>query len=256
MTDWRRRIATARACFDSQGLRGLAVRATNRLWSLLWTKKDVAWLAHKARVDEFFDTKYDLDTRGITQLSDLQVTGPNRSYGVAHIASDPDEFSNALASVQIEHEQFTFIDLGSGKGRALLLALRFPFRRIVGVEFALELHRIAQTNVVRFAATDGTDTGRISLVHADATEFELPTEPLVIYLYNPFNAHVMKRVVERVLASHAAHPRPIYVIYANAFLEKLWVDQGFAVLVRGNAFTLIAPPLVGNSAIVRPRLRR
>jgi SAM-dependent methyltransferase len=181
MTDWRRRIATARAYFDAQGLRGLAVRVANRLGSLIWTKKDVAWLAHKARVDEFFDTKYDLDTRGITQLSNLQVTGPNRSYGVAHIASDPDESSSARASLQIEHDEFTFIDLGSGKGRALLLALRYPFRRIVGVEFALELHRIAQTNLVRCAATDGTDTGRISLVHADATS----TLPPALWICRP-----------------------------------------------------------------------
>ena len=218
------------------------MRAAGKLWSLMSTKKDAAWLAHKARVDELFDTKYGLDTRGITHLSDLEITGPNRPNGVAHIASDPDEFANALASLQIRHEEFIFIDLGSGKGRALLLALRFPFRRIVGVEFALELHRIAQSNLARFAATGGIDTGRISLVHADASEFELPADPLVIYLYNPFNAYVMKRVVGRVLASHAAHPRPIYVVYANAFLENLWADRGFRVLARGNAFSLIAPP--------------
>jgi hypothetical protein len=241
MTGWRRKIATVRASLESQGLRVFAMRAANKLWSLMSTKKDAAWLAHKARVDELFDTKYGLDTRGITQLSDLRITGPNRPNGVAHIASDPDEFADALASLQIKHEEFIFVDLGSGKGRALLLALRFPFRRIVGVEFALELHRIAQANLVRFDATDGMDTGRISLIHADAAQFELPTEPLVIYLYNPFNAYVMKRVVERVLASHSARPRPIYIIYANAFLEDLWVDQGFTVLARGNAFSLIAP---------------
>jgi predicted RNA methylase len=242
MTGWRRKIATVRASLESQGLRVFAVRAANKLWSLISTKKDTAWLAHKARVDELFDTKYGLDTRGITHLSNLEIAGPNRPNGVAHIASDPDEFSNALASLQIKHEEFIFIDLGSGKGRALLLALRFPFRRIVGVEFALELHRIAQTNLVRFAAAGGMDTGRVSLVHVDATEFELPTEPLVIYMYNPFNAYVMKRVVDRVLASHSAYPRPIYVIYANPFLEELWVDQGFTVLARGNTFSLIVPP--------------
>ena len=237
-----------RASLELQGLRVFAVRAVKKLWSLMWTKKDAAWLAHKARVDELFDTKYGLDTRGITHLSELEITGPNRPNGVAHIASDPGEFADALASLQIKHEEFIFIELGSGKGRALLLALRFPFRRIVGVEFALELHRIAQANLVRVAATDGMDIGRVSLIHADAAEFELPTEPLVIYLYNPFNAYVMKRVVDRVRASHLAHPRPIYVIYANAFLENLWVDQGFKVLVRGNAFSLIAPPSSAHPA--------
>jgi SAM-dependent methyltransferase len=241
MTGLPRKIAAVRASLQAQGWRGFAMRAVDKLRSLISTK-DVAWLAHKARVDELFDTKFGLDTRGITQLSGLEIAGPNRPNGVAHIASDPDEFADALASLQIRHEDFIFVDLGSGKGRALLLALRFPFRRIVGVEFALELHRIAQANLVRFAATGGMDTGRISLVHADAAEFELPMEPLVIYLYNPFNAYVMKRVVKRVLDSHTAHPRPIYVIYANAFLENLWLEQGCTVLARGSAFSLIAPP--------------
>ena len=164
-------------------------------------------------------------------------------YGVAHIASDPDEFSEALGSLQIKHKDFIFIDLGSGKGRALLLALHFPFRRIIGVEFALELHRIAQANLIRVRAT-GTDINRIGLVHADATEFELPPEPAVIYLYNPFSDGVMRGVIERVLRSHGEHPRPIYIVYANPFLEGLWTERGFVVLERGNTFLLLCPPVI------------
>jgi SAM-dependent methyltransferase len=216
---------------------------TDRLYSLTRKKKeDAKWLAHKERVDQLFDHKYDIDTRGITQLAELHITGRNRMHGVAHIASDPDEFSEALASLQIKHEDFAFIDLGSGKGRALLLALHFPFRQIVGVEFALELHRIAQANLTRVAST-GTDVNRIGLVHADAMEFELPPEPSVIYLYNPFDDLVMSGVIDRVLQSHRKHPRPIYIMYANPFLEKLWVERGFAVLKRGNAFSLLCPPV-------------
>ena len=194
MTDWRRKLAAARERFHSHGLRGLTLHLAGRLYTSIWRKKNVEWLARKERVDQLFDNKYDIDTRGITPLADLQIAGRHRLYGVAHIASDPAEFSDALASLNIRHEDFIFIDLGSGKGRALLLALTLPFRRIVGVEFALELHRIAEANLIRFAAT-GTDVGRISLVHADATDFELPIEPLVIYMYNPFNDKVMSRIV-------------------------------------------------------------
>ncbi len=245
MTHWRRRLASIRSCFDSQGVRGIVTRVADKFWSIVRPIRDAEWLAHKERVDALFDARHDLDTRGITDLSELSILGRNRPYGVAHIASDPEEFSQALEALRITHEEFTFIDLGSGKGRALLLALRFSFRRIVGVEFAQELHDIARTNLARYSATGGAGTERISLVHADATEFELPLEPLVIYLYNPFNAHVMKEIVGRVLESHLAHPRPLYVIYANAFLEKLWAEQGFVVLARGNTFALMAPPPAG-----------
>ncbi|HEV7612830.1 MAG TPA: class I SAM-dependent methyltransferase [Steroidobacteraceae bacterium] len=245
MIDWRRKLTTARERFHSHGLRGLMSHYADRLYSLTRKKKeDAKWLVHKERVDRLFDHKYDIDTRGITQLAELQISGRNRLHGIAHIASDPDEFSEALASLQIKHEDFVFIDLGSGKGRALLLALHFPFRRIIGVEFALELHRIAQANLIRVAAA-GTDVDRIGLVHADATEFELPPEPSVIYLYNPFNDLVMSAVIESVLRSHREHPRPIRIIYANPFLEKLWVERGFVVLKRGNTFSLLCPPVMG-----------
>ncbi len=245
MIDWRRKLATAGELFHSHGLRGLMSHYADRLSSLARKKKaDTAWLAHKERVDRLFDHKYDIDTSGITQLSELRIIGRNRMYGVAHIASDPDEFAEALASLQIKHGDYVFIDLGSGKGRALLLALHFPFRRIIGVEFALELHRIAQANLMRVAAA-GTDVNRIGLVHADATEFELPPEPSVIYLYNPFNDSVMRGVIERVLRSHEEHPRSIYILYCNPFLENLWVERGFVSLKRGSTFSLLCPPAIG-----------
>lgn len=244
MADWRRKLATARERLHSHGLLGLMLHHAEQLYSRTRKKKqDAEWLVHKDRVDRLFDDKYDIDTRGITQLEQLQITSRNRMYGVAHIASDPGEFSEALASLQIEHEDFIFIDLGSGKGRALLLALHFPFRRIIGVEFALELDRIAQANLIRVGAS-GIDVNRIGLVHADATEFELPPEPSVIYLYNPFNDAVMNGVIERVLRSSREHPRPIYVVYANAFLEKRWLEHGFVVLKRGSTFSTLCPPSI------------
>ncbi len=238
MSKWRRKLATARELLHTQGLRGLTLHLAHKLYRLIPTKGNLEWLAHKDRVDEFFDHTHDIDTRGITTMAELQIVGQHRLYGLPHIASDPDEFSEALASLRIRHEDYFFIDLGSGKGRALLLALSFPFPRIIGVEFAFELHRTAQANLMRFAATHG-DVSRISLVHNDAAEFELPPVPLVIYLYNPFSGYVMKKVVDRVLRSYSDLPRPIYIIYANAFLENLWVDRGFTVLRRGKSFSLL-----------------
>jgi hypothetical protein len=47
-------------------------------------------------------------------------------------------------------QDFTFIDLGSGKGRALLMASAYPFKRIIGVEFMPELHRVAQENIRKY----------------------------------------------------------------------------------------------------------
>ena len=81
-------------------------------------------------------------------------------------------------------------DYGSGKGRVLMLAAEYPFKRIVGVEFAKSLHDISQENV----ATLGSEAGRIETFHADATEFDPPTDPLVLYFFHPFGVPALKQV--------------------------------------------------------------
>jgi tRNA G46 methylase TrmB len=50
-----------------------------------------------------------------------------------------------LNSIPLQPNVFAFIDMGSGKGRALLVASEFPFARIVGVEISRELSGIAET---------------------------------------------------------------------------------------------------------------
>jgi hypothetical protein len=146
------KCATAWETFQSEGLRALAHHAVAKLWRSV--RKQTAsvqapWEIRKEIVDASFDKDHGIDTGGTTHLAGLHVIGPYRRVGTTHIASDPDEFANAVASLDIEHKLFTFFDLGSGKGRGLILALSYPFRRIVGVEFALELHRTAEANLIR-----------------------------------------------------------------------------------------------------------
>jgi hypothetical protein len=239
-----RKFETAREKLKSEGLRALACHAAAKLWRSVG-KNDASiqapWQIRKKLVDASFDKDHGVDTGGTTQLTDLVIAGPYRRLGSTHIASDPDEFANAVASLDIEHQDFTFIDLGSGKGRALVLALSYPFRRIVGVEFALELHRVAEANLISLAAM-GTNVRRIELFHADVMSFNFPEEPSVIYLYAPFEGDVMRKMVRRVLQSYAANPRPIFILYANPFLEGYWIEAGFVAIKRGATFSLLVPP--------------
>ncbi len=74
-----------------------------------------------------------------------------------------------------DHSRFTFIDLGSGKGRILFLAAEYPYRRIQGVEFARELHSEAQENFRTFSTGAGSSgAGKIESVCVDAGNFEFP----------------------------------------------------------------------------------
>jgi predicted RNA methylase len=114
----------------------------------------------------------------------------------------------ALERLPIRYDEFTLIDIGSGKGRVVLIAAQLPFRRIIGVEFASELHDVAVSNVQRVRPNDP----RLELVCQDVTDYEFPDEPLVLYFYGPFFAPTMRTVMERVTQSLRASPRRAYLV--------------------------------------------
>lgn len=103
-----------------------------------------------------FDREYGVDTdgefKGWTYLSDLDIASPNWIDGNDYAAIEPERFRRVFSSFDIAFEDFTFIDFGSGKGRALLLASDFPFKRILGLEFSPELHQAAEGNIRRYSS--------------------------------------------------------------------------------------------------------
>jgi SAM-dependent methyltransferase len=195
----------------------------------------------RARKDAEFDRALGVRTSGDARLDRLHIDGPNRRFGVCYRGIDPREFASAFSGLSIGHKDFTFVDLGAGKGRAMLLAAAHPYRRIIGVEFARELHGLAESNTRAFAATRAR-CPPFELVCGDAAAYDFPSEPLVVYLYNPFGAEVMAPVARRLLASHAAHPRPIYVVYANPFLADVWTRLGFVPIDSGDLHVVLTPP--------------
>ena len=58
-----------------------------------------------------------------------------------HYGHPAAELVEILADLGIYYPDCVFLDLGAGKGRALLLASQFPFKRIVGVEFSIQSGR-------------------------------------------------------------------------------------------------------------------
>src|SRR5262249_44405219 len=98
--------------------------------------------------------------------------------------TDPALFREMMAALEIDFCEFTFIDIGSGKGRTLLMATDYPFRRILGVELLPDLHRIAQENIGKYKS-DTQQCFAIEATRGDAREFAFPPAPMVLYLFNP-----------------------------------------------------------------------
>lgn len=135
-------------------------------------------------------------------------------------------------------QDFTFVDLGSGKGRVLPMAADYPFKRIIGVEFMPELHRAAQKNISGFAS-DRQQCRQIEAVCMDARDFRFPSGPLVVYLFNPFSESTFARVLENLRRSVEESPRPICIAYRfkefeslldrSAWLEKIAGTEQWAI---------------------------
>jgi hypothetical protein len=159
-----------------------------------------------------FDEEYGTDTSGLIFGDDLWSTA---YYGVT-----PSLLTQMIGSLNLDWERFVFIDLGSGKGRALLLASQFPFKKIVGVEFVPELSSTATANISRFNPPWKV-CKEIESINEDAGKFEYPSDPLVVYIYNPFLAPVMKKCLKHLSSSLEKQPREVYLIYGNPVFERL-----------------------------------
>jgi hypothetical protein len=150
-----------------------------------------------AWTDGRFDRRFGTDTAGFIQVHKLGVTSPSGAYGFKFAPTPTPVVLQALREAVPDVTGYTFVDYGSGKGRPLLLASSWPFRRIIGVEYSAALHDIASRNIAiyRHAAQRCQD---VQSLHVDAVDFELPDGDLMLFLFSPFDGPVLDRVIERI----------------------------------------------------------
>jgi SAM-dependent methyltransferase len=160
-----------------------------------------------------FDRAHGTDTSGTVAADELPQGEAARAHAICYAGSQPSVLRQGLAELW-PLDSFTFVDLGCGKGRALLVASELPFRDILGVELSAPLARIAERNAVLIARRFPQRTA-ISVAVADASTFPLPAGNLVLFLYHPFGAALVARVAASVDAALASQRRSIYVIYYN-----------------------------------------
>ena len=131
-------------------------------------------------------------------------------------------------------EEYAFVDIGCGKGRAMMLASEMPFREVMGVELNAGLVLIAEKNLLRWREL-GRSRCPVRIVRGDATELLLPQTPLLIFLYNPFHAPVLRKLLERIDVVAGESKGLIDVLYLVpqqeavfeefATFERLWSER-------------------------------
>jgi SAM-dependent methyltransferase len=180
-----------------------------------------------------FDKMHGVDTSGLLPARHLLTGHPNDEHVTAYYAVAPsilraliDRWRETIPPHPIS--SYTFIDVGAGKGRGLLVASEYQFRRVVGIELNPQLARTARGNADHWARTRAADPtssrmATIEVLEQDALDFRLPSKPTLIFMFHPFEAPVLEQFVEgidRQLATHSEarlSPAPaLDFIYVNA----------------------------------------
>jgi SAM-dependent methyltransferase len=183
------------------------------------------WLRWK--VDRIYDLHHGTDTSGIIESHDLSIASENRVQSNGYEPSSPRLFRTIMQHVAIAHEDFVFIDVGSGKGRALLLASDYPFSEIIGIELSHQLHDEAARNLSVYK-NRRQRCSSIQLVCTDASDYELPTRNMVLYLYNPFRAEILSKFMDNIKKVTFGNAVDVYIMYYNARHPEV-IEQSGAV---------------------------
>lgn len=190
------------------------------------------------------DADYDWEHRVNTTAG--VVSHRDRFLGLFHSPYQPTEpalFHEMLAAIQNlqpDLSTFTFIDIGSGKGRVLLMAADYPFRHILGVELFPDLHHAAEENIRQYSSPNQKCRSIESLL-ADARDFQFPSGPMLIYLFNPLPESGLRQLLDNLDRSLAAQPRKALILYHNPLLESLLASRpGFQKVAGTHQYSIFA----------------
>ncbi len=162
--------------------------------------------------DQWFDRTRRVQTAGEVSLKAAGISREQQRDSEAYQPARPFHIRRLLREIEANDlSQFSYIDFGSGKGRSLLVAAEHPFRQITGVEFSPALHAQSIQNIQSFhAAQHGSRN--ITALQANAMDYVFPDGKLVLYLFNPFGAATMQRVLDNLQASLDRDPRHVIIL--------------------------------------------
>jgi SAM-dependent methyltransferase len=192
-----------------------------------------------------FDRLHATDTGGLIPRAGLVTGHANDLHITAYYAVAP-SILDALIGLWMQTpplydiDRYTFLDVGAGKGRALLCASLHPFREAVGIELNPALAAIARDNIRAFVSSaNASPLAPITLLEADALEAPLPSTPTVAFMFHPFEAPVLRRFLARVEQHYVERPGSFDLLYVNA--------EHASVLDRRAGFTRLFNGLVPMS---------
>jgi SAM-dependent methyltransferase len=168
-----------------------------------------------------FDAAFGTDTEQRVTLADLEATGGDVPALWRYWPTPRATFGRIMEAVSVPFSQTTFVDLGSGKGRVLLMAAEYSFHAIVGVELSPSLHAIARANLSCWRSPTQR-CRRVELLCMDARDWQPPSGELLVYLFQPFPAETLRAVIDHLAGAAGV----VHLAYLNPLHHALVVGSG------------------------------
>jgi SAM-dependent methyltransferase len=105
-------------------------------------------------------------------------------------------------------ERDVFVDLGCGEGRVVFFVALQKLEKVIGVEISKEIIDIARKNLKNLRLCNSP----IEFVYSDATKYDLQ-EGTVFFMFNPFDAITLEKVLNNLRNSVTENPREIHIVY-------------------------------------------
>lgn len=178
-------------------------------------------------ITDKFDKTHGTDTANNVLIQDLDIDYIHKIHANMYTPTASILFKEIIESLNLNYKEYTFIDLGSGKGRVLLLASHYSFKKIIGIEFSKQLYIIAENNLKLYTSKIHT-TNSFELYCENVTDYVFPNEDIVLYLFNPFDSHIISMIIanlhKTIINKH------IIIIYYNPIFGDMFERNGFHLL--------------------------
>ena len=175
--------------------------------------------------EQFYEKKLGIHTHSIVELNHLTLAGKNSIENHHYQGASYDVLFKIFQKLPLNTHQYTFVDFGCGKGRAIFVAEQCGFTKLIGVDIAHEL--IDEANENKNCYKPKHSESSIDFVFNDATAYNINQDSCVFYFFNPFGSSILQKVLENIKESVKQHPRKIYCIYLNPKHKAVFDENGF-----------------------------
>jgi SAM-dependent methyltransferase len=161
-----------------------------------------------------YDWKHHVNTVSSATLSRSAITSDNIVQGFAYAPTSRKVIRTIRKHLADDLSDYTFVDFGCGKGKVLLLASNYNFKKIIGVEYSSYLSEIAKDNINSYVNSK-QECHNIQCLHVDAIDFAIPEGPCVLYFFAPFSNEILSTIMNNVETALDANPREIVICYTD-----------------------------------------